>query len=182
MPSALKIALVKALLKKQRLDPEVLNNYRPVSNLPFLSKVIERIVAARLFEHMQVNNLHECFQCAYKEQHSVESALLRVYCDIMEQLDNKKCILLVLLYLSAAFDSIDHNVLLDRLPSSDVLYREALKWFSSYLFCRLHAVLINDDKSGERHTMYGVLRDRSLDPFFSLFIIIIIIIIIYLES
>ena len=67
---------------------------------------------------MSVNSLHECFHSAYKEQHSVESALLRVHCDIMEQLGNKKCVLLVLLDLSPAFDTIDHTVLLEQLTSS----------------------------------------------------------------
>ena len=63
---------------------------------------------------MSVNNLHECFQSAYKKQHSVELALSRIHCDIMEQLDNKKGVLLVLLDLSTAFHTSDHDVLLER--------------------------------------------------------------------
>jgi hypothetical protein len=58
-PTDLKRALVKPLLKKPSLDPNVLKNYRPISNLPFLSKVIEKVVAQRLFAHMTENNLHE---------------------------------------------------------------------------------------------------------------------------
>ena len=82
----------------------------------------------------------------------------------MEQLDNKKCVLPVLLDLSASFETIDHTVLLERLTTSVGLCGEALKWFSSYLSCRYQAVLSNNDKSGERHIRNGVPQGSVLAP------------------
>jgi hypothetical protein len=76
VPSVLKRALVKPLLKESGLDPENLKNFRPVSNLSYLSKLIERVAAKRLLEHMNDHNLHETFQSAYKQFHSTETALL----------------------------------------------------------------------------------------------------------
>jgi hypothetical protein len=86
-PVSLKTALVKPLLKKVSLDPEILKNYRPISNLSFLSKIIERIAAKRLFEHMTENGLHDIMQSAYKPCHSTEMALLRVQNDLRSAID-----------------------------------------------------------------------------------------------
>ena len=77
-PSKVKSAIVLPLLKKENLDSESFKNYRPVSNLPFLSKVIEKVMACPLLEHMQANHLLDTLQSAYKEAHSTETALLRV--------------------------------------------------------------------------------------------------------
>ena len=76
VPDSMKQALVTPLLKKDDIDPEVLKNYRPVSNLSFLSKVLERVVAARLTNY--INQLHEPTQSAYRACHSTETALVRV--------------------------------------------------------------------------------------------------------
>ena len=76
VPSVLKKALIIPLLKKLGLDPEILKNFRSVSSLPYLSKLMESVAAKRLLMHMFLNNLHEIFQSAYKEFHSTESALL----------------------------------------------------------------------------------------------------------
>lgn len=75
MPSELKTAHLKPLLKKISLDPDDLKNYRPVSNLTFLSKVVERIVSSRLHTYLEESDLHTTFQSAYKRNQSVESAL-----------------------------------------------------------------------------------------------------------
>ena len=77
-PQAFKNALVTPLLKKRTLDEEILNNYGPVSNLTFVSKIIEKVVASRLNHHLMVNNLQEPFQSAYRVNHSTETAMLRV--------------------------------------------------------------------------------------------------------
>ena len=97
------------------LDPENLRNYRPISNLSFLSKILEKIVAKRLSDYMTVHHLQEKMQSAYKTGHSTESALLRIQNDILHDLDKKRGVILVLLDLSAAFDTIDHDLLLQRL-------------------------------------------------------------------
>ena len=76
IPARLKKTHVRPLLKKPGLDESVLNNYRPVSNLPHLSKIIERVVAARLSAHVSEHNLGEPYQSAHKPNHSVETALI----------------------------------------------------------------------------------------------------------
>ena len=114
-PRSMKTALVKLLIKKSSSDCNILNNYRPISNLPFLSKLIERAVAIRLKKYLFNNNLNELQLSAYKCDHSTEPALIRVKNDIMMSIDQHKAVVLVLLDLSAAFDTIDHGVLFSRL-------------------------------------------------------------------
>ena len=116
MPSNLKVAVLIPLLKKICLDLELLKNFRPVSNLTFLPKLIERVFALRLHDHMKINNMYEEFQSSYRKFHSTETALTSVHDDILRHIDEKQCVIL-LLDLSAAFDTIDHNILLSRLQS-----------------------------------------------------------------
>ena len=110
MPSALKMACVHPLLKKPSLDRDSLRNYRPVSTLSHLSKVIEKVVALRLSDHLDSQNLNEPFQTAYRILHLTETALLRVCSDIRAALDSKTGTPLVLLDLSSAFDTIYNSV------------------------------------------------------------------------
>ena len=95
-PQCLKSAIVKPLLKKPGLNTEVYKNYRPVSNLTFLSKVIERVVSAHLFTHKEQNRLLGEMQSAYKAGHSTESALLCIHNDLLCSADCGSAFLLVL--------------------------------------------------------------------------------------
>ena len=88
-----------------------MKNYRPVSNLPFLFKVIERFIAKQMTAHMLKHEKFEEFQSAYKANHSTETTLLKVFNDIMLNLDSGSRTFLILLDLSAAFDTIDYDVL-----------------------------------------------------------------------
>ena len=88
-----------------------MKNYRPVSNLPFVSKVLEKVVESRLENHLTSNHFYERVQSAYR-------ALLRVHHDISVALDNNCCAALLMLDMSAAFDVIDHNILQKRLEYS----------------------------------------------------------------
>ena len=83
--------------------------------MKFLSKVMEKVAAARLWDYLCENDLNEIFQSAYKKHHSCETALTRVQNYILTAIDNKQCVALVLLDLSAAFDTVDHKILLHRL-------------------------------------------------------------------
>ena len=114
-PATFKHGLVTLLLKKSDLDHEILKNYRPISNLPFLGKMIERVVAMQFKQHLVINNLYTKTQSAYRAFHSTETALLRVSNDINLALDNHDDVVLVLLDLSSAFDTIDHNVFMNKL-------------------------------------------------------------------
>ena len=88
VPLSLKTALIRLLLKKPGLDKEVLKNYRPVSNLSFISKVLETVVAKRLDDHMLDNNLYSSVQSPYRERHPTETTFLKMQSDILTALDS----------------------------------------------------------------------------------------------
>ena len=90
-------------------------NFRPISNLKFISKLVEKSVAVQLTKHVMTNHLDETFQSANKEFHSTETALLRVQNDILCSLDQNKSVILLLLDLSAAFDTVDYAIQISRL-------------------------------------------------------------------
>ena len=136
----------KPLIKKPDGGCE-LKNYRPVSNLPFISKIIEKVIVEQLTNYKSDNNLGEELQSAYKKGHSTETALLKVYDNILQQMDNQQVVLLMLLDLSAAFDTVDHTILLNRLEKSFGITGKALAWIRSYLTNRSQYVSINGSKS-----------------------------------
>ena len=94
-----------------------LKNFPPISNLPFISKIIEKLVLVQISHHLSANNLLNQFQSAYRPGHSTETALLKIVNDLLLSLDDGKISLLASLDLSAAFDTIDHNILLHRLKT-----------------------------------------------------------------
>ena len=118
VPSAMKHALVKPLLKKPNLDKEDLSNYRPVSNTPFLSKLIERAVAWQLLE--QADDFLPERQSAYRPNYSTETSLLCLFDDLLRSADDGNATAILFLDMSAAFDTVDHDVLLERLSGCGV--------------------------------------------------------------
>ena len=146
-PPIFKSAIVRPLLKKPSLDQNCLKNYRPVSNLSFLSKVLEKIVLSQLLDHLTHNHLLNPHQSAYRQSHSTETALLRIVNDILLGLDNDKVAILALLDLSAAFDTIDHSILLSRLQTSFGVSGTVLSWFQSYLLDRSQTVCMKGASS-----------------------------------
>ena len=164
VPQHFKHAIVKPLLKKTNLDPEDLKNYRPISNLPFLSKVLERIVLLQLLDHLKYHNLLEPFQSAYRKGHSTETALLRVVNDLFQACDIGHISILSLLDLSAAFDTIDHETLQQRMYHSFGLDGVVLKWFVSYLSGRTQSVLVGETESSKTLLRYGVPQGSVLGP------------------
>ena len=88
MPEKLIEAVLKPKLKKDSLNSDEYISFRPISNLKLLSKVIEKVVAALLLEHLAANNLEEPLQSAYKHHHSTETALLKLQNDILIAIDN----------------------------------------------------------------------------------------------
>ena len=163
-PDQFKLALVSPLLKKPSLSKEELKNYRPVSNLNYMSKLLERVVARQLNNHLQNQNLVNTSQSAYKAGHSTESALLKIKNDIHMSIAQGHCVALTLLDLSAAFDTIDHNILLNRLSTEYGISDVVLRWFISYLTDRKQAVKIQDTLSSERNLPYGVPQGSVLGP------------------
>ncbi len=163
MPSSLKTGIITPLLKKLILEL-ILKNYRPVSNLPFLSKVTEKVVKKRLVAHQNENGLKEVMQSAYSEHHSTETALLKVQSDILAAMDKQQVVLLVLLDLSAAFDTIDHKILLNRLSDRCGIKGKALAWLNSYLTNREQYVTVNGHSSKTHPLEFGVPQGSVLGP------------------
>ena len=130
--------------------------FRPVSNLKMISKVTEKVAATRLNHYLKVNNLSELYQSAYKINHSYETALLRVQNDILLALDSNNCVAVLTLDLSAAFDTVDHEILLERMSSKFGIKDKALAWFKSYLSGRTQFVNINGAKYDVHYTLCGV--------------------------
>ena len=164
VPHQFKDAVVIPLLKKKTLDHDVLKNYRPVSNLPFLSKVLERVVLVQLQDHLSANNLTETYQSAYRSGHSTETAVLCVTNSLLQQSDIHNVSAVGLLDLSAAFDTIDHAILLKRLELTFGISDIALKWFTSYLSDRKQSVLIEGVMSDATPLLYGVPQGSVLGP------------------
>ena len=163
MPLELKHALVKPLLKKPSLD-HIKKNYRPVSNLPFLSKIIESAVIKQYVDHLSTNGLNDNRQSAYKQYHSTESLLTKIHNDIMLNLSKGEVTMLVLLDLSAAFDTIDHDILIKRLERKYGVKGTALSWFKSYMSNRSQSVIINNNISSKLPLHFGVPQGSKLGP------------------
>ena len=164
VPVPLKEAIVRPLLKKPSLDKETLKNFRPVSNLPQLSKVLEKVVAWRLTDHLLSEGLFDPYQSAYRAFHSTETALVRVTNDIRVNMDKRCGTVLVLIDLSAAFDTIDHSVLLNRLAVRYGIRGTVLAWLRSYLQNRTQRVVIGDASSDSRLLSHGVPQGSVLGP------------------
>ena len=164
VPTVLKKAVINPLIKKLTLDSQIYKNFRPVSNLCFLSKVIEKVIAMQLIDYIYINKLQLKLQSAYKKYHSTETAILKVSNDILSAIDNKKCVILILLDLSAAFDTIDHDKLLNHLTVNYGIEGMALKWLRSYLTERTQTVKIKDVKSREHTLKCGVPQGSVLGP------------------
>ena len=162
-PVAWKEALVLPLLKKPGLDI-LFKNFRPVSNLPFVSKLTESAVYNQTHSHICMNNLYPANQSSYRKNYSTETALLRVKNDILLNMNKQHVTLLVLLDLSAAFDTVDHNVLLSRLHSKFGISGTALEWFRSYLNGRSQRVMVQGNIAQSLNLDFGVPQGSYLGP------------------
>ena len=164
-PNFFNQAHVTPILKKSSLDKEIIKNYRPVSNLNFISKILERVVAIQLQAHLDEAGLMTAFQSAYRKHHSTESALLNIL-----NMAKGSVTALTLLDLSAAFETIDHTVLLDRLNVYYRISELALGWFNSYLSGRTHSVKVGTTLSHPAALWYGFPQGSVLGPIlFSLY-------------
>jgi hypothetical protein len=132
-PTSMKHALVTPIVKKHGLDPCILSSYRPISNLPFISKLLERVVTHQLTTYLNTNHLLPPHQSAYRQHHSTETALLKICSDALLVPDRGMVTFVVLLDLSAAFDTVNYETLLDTMEGQFGITGEALNWHRSYL-------------------------------------------------
>ena len=170
VPDEFKKVIVTPLIKKSSLPPNDLKNYRPVSGLGFISKRVERVVASQLNDHVSLNGLENVRQSAYKLGHSTESALLSIKNDVHLAFAKGEATAVVLLDQSAAFDTIDHDTLLNSLSSWFGVSGVVLDWFKSYLSDRVQCIKIGSILSDAKKLLYGVPQGSVLGPIlFSLY-------------
>ena len=170
-PSKFKLALISPLLKKPGLPKSDLANFRPISNLNTIGKILERLALSRFFPHVSKSPSFSPLQSAYRKFHSTETALLKLTNDIMENIDSGKITILTALDMSAAFDTLDHITLLHRLQHTFGLSGYVISWIRSYLTDRSSFVKIDSSSSPSTTILTGVPQGSVLGPLlFVLFI------------
>ena len=162
-PNVWKTAIVRPLLKKVGLET-INSNYRPVSNLSCLSKLLEKAVLSQFNDHCLTSDLMPHFQSAYRPNHSCETALIKLMNDILWNMEEQCVTALVAIDLSAAFDTVDHNVLIKVLNKKFGLSNTALMWFESYLQPRQFKVCVKGQYSTEVDLKFSVPQGSCAGP------------------
>ena len=155
--------MISPLLKKKGLSLE-LQNYRPVSNLSFLSKILEKAALRQITKYIEVNKLLPHYQSAYWKNHGVETAMLKMYSDLLSAIDNSQVTIVVMIDLSAAFDTVDIPTVIDILHDEFGIKDTPLKWVESYLTQRSVKVIIDNSFSDTEHLKFGVPQGSCAGP------------------
>ena len=164
LPASQKRAIVFPTLKKQNLDQNACQNYRPISNLSFLSKTLERLVSLQLLPYFEQAGLLPAAQSGFRGHHSTETTLLSLLSDIYVAIDQSHLSLLALFDVSSAFDMVDHEILLQRLELSCGLSGIPLLWFKSYLTDRTQMVVLGDSRTEWVGVKFGVPQGSVFGP------------------
>ena len=131
------------------------NNYRPISDLPVLSKLLEEHVHDSLMSFLILHNVLHSTQSGFRPNHSCETALLQMINKFHEAINNGQIIGMVMVDFRKAFDLVDHTLLLKKLRHYKIS-NETLLWFSSYLLNRKQKVVINNIESTTENIVCGV--------------------------
>ena len=158
-----KMAVVKPLLKKQGLDM-VMSNYRPISNLSFVSKIVEKAALSQFSPYMEDHKLLPQYQSAYRRNFSTETALLKMVNDALCCMEKQLVMPLVVMDLSAAFDTVDHSVLLSVLSTNFGVEGTAYNWFTSYLTSRRMHTQVNTSVSACKEVSFSVPQGSVAGP------------------
>ncbi|KAF2358846.1 Reverse transcriptase domain [Trinorchestia longiramus] len=164
-PDEWKHSIIKPLHKAG--DINTASNYRPISLLPVLSKILEKVISNQLSTHLDKSNLLHPNQYAFRKHTSTQDALLNITEKIYSDIDTKNVTLSILLDLSKAFDSVEHTRLLQKISNLGI----ATQWFQSYLANRSHAVRLENTITSPIQNDFGVSQGSILGPLlFSIFI------------
>ena len=161
-PNSLKIAKVVPVFKRKD-DASLLTNYRPISLLPSISKILEKIIHKRLYIFLQVNGLLIPNQFGFRKGHSTDLAIIQLLDKITESFANKEHLIGIFMDLSKAFDTIDHDILIYKLKRYGVRGL-ALSWIIDYLSNRKQYVLFKSSKSHNSNIICGVPQGSILGP------------------
>ena len=164
LPDSQKRAIVLPVIKKPGLDASEPLNFRPISNLSFLSKTIERLILSQLLCYLNNENLLPPTQSGFRRFHSTETTLLRILSDVYSAIDLSELTLLACFDVSSAFDTVDHDILLKRLERSFGISDQALLWFTSYLSNRSQMIVMEHSRSNWFHVPFGVPQGSVLGP------------------
>ena len=160
-PSPLKIAKVIPIFKKD--NPHEISNYRPISILPCISKILEKIIYDRLYRFLNVHKLLNLNQYGFRKNHSPDLALVQLFDKIANAIANKEHVIGIFMDLSKAFDTLNHEILLNKLHAYGIR-GTALSWFKDYLSNRQQYVVYNDLSSNLSTIKCGVPQGSILGP------------------
>ena len=164
LPISQRHAIITPIIKKTGLDANDVKSYRPISNLTYMSKLVERLVYRQLSTFLEAHNLIPQHQSGFRARHSTETAILKVMSDILGAADQGNVVLLGLLDMSAAFDTVDHEILLHRIQTSFGITGQALSLLRSFLESRTQQVSFNNSLSATMPVTTGVPQGSVLGP------------------
>ena len=158
-----KTAIIKTLLKKLGLEL-ITKNYHLVSNLPFMSKLVEKCMLVQLNKHCSNQNLMVSYQSAYRANHSCKTSILKLCNDILWAMERQEIMALVVLDLGTAFDTVNHSVLLNVLHNQFGITGKALNWYDTYLRPHQHYMEITGSRSQPRSIDFSVPQSSCARP------------------
>jgi hypothetical protein len=164
-PNRFKVAQVTPLLKKDVLDASDPASYHPISNLYAISKIIERLCLARLMPHVVATGHFNPLQSAYQRNLSTGTVLLKILNDLNRIIDDQRSAVLIGLDLSAAFDTIEHDILIQRLRSVFGATEFALQWVETYLRDREQYMMAGGQHSTSSQCEHSVPQGSVLGAF-----------------
>jgi hypothetical protein len=164
LPASQKRSIITPILKQAGLDSTFPASYRPIVNVSFISKIIEKLVACQLINYLDKNKLLPPRQSGFRKGHSTETLLLSLLSDIYSAIDKSQVTLLALYDVSAAFDSVDHDILLHRLSTSFGISARPLDWLTSFLSGRTSSTIFHSTRSHWIPVPIGLPQGSVLGP------------------